>query len=100
MSSHAAWAGAGEWNSPARALRLWWPSRTLWLPSSEHGFIGVDAWRVGQEVFELGEHGEGIGLIEVDVEGLFGRVAGEEEEHVTVGRGTVEAVIEGAGLGA
>jgi len=67
---------------------------------AEDGFVGFDFGGAGEEVFVFGEHGEGIGLIEVDVEGFFGGVAGEEEEEVFVGGGAVEAVIEVAGLGA
>ena len=67
---------------------------------AEDGFVGFDFCGAVEEGFKFGEHGEGIGLVEVDVEGFFGGVAGEEEEEVLVLGGAVEAVIEGAGFGA
>ena len=71
-----------------------------WCGSAEDGFVGFDFWGAVEEVFEFGEHAEGVGLVEVDVEEFFGGVAGEEEEEVCVGGGTVEAVVEDAGFGA
>lgn len=68
--------------------------------SAQDGFVGFDARRFGQEGFELGEHREGVGLVKVDIEGLFGGVSGEEEEDVRGVIGAVETVVEDAGLGA
>jgi hypothetical protein len=67
---------------------------------AEDGFVGFDFCGTVEEGFEFGEHGEGIGLVEMDIEGFFGGVAGEEEEEILVLGGAVEAVIEGAGFGA
>lgn len=68
--------------------------------SAEDGFVGFDFWGAVEEGFEFGEHGEGVGLVEVEVELFFGGVAGEEEENVGVGGGAIEAVVEDAGFGA
>jgi hypothetical protein len=86
---------------PAVARR--WPRDVFvvgGLGLAEDGFVGFDFGGAVDEVVVFGHEGEGVGLVEVDVEGFFGGVAGEKEEKVVVGVGAVEAVVEVAGFGA